>query len=79
MADTPIEVKKIPRVYMTDTNLARKSGHHTVYVGTPGTAGELHKLEFEFGIAKNVPLNVYERFRDAGHATTDIPKRSGQD
>ena len=35
----PVDEIKIPRVYLTDTNINRKSAHHTLYAG-PGK-GEL--------------------------------------
>lgn len=69
---------KIPRVYLVDTSINRTSGHHTLYAGSgpihPGEESPMHKLEFEFGVARQVPKTLYDRFHDLGHVTTDRPK-----
>ena len=68
----------IPRVYLTDPTLNRRSAHHTIYASSgpirPGENEPLQRLEFEFGVARNVPTQVYERFRALGHVTTERPK-----
>jgi hypothetical protein len=75
-----IEVKTIARVYIADKEKARKSAIHTVYAGAaplvPGTTTPqpLAKLEFVFGVARNVPTQDYQRFADLGHATDKRPK-----
>ena len=75
-----IEVIKIPKVYLTDQSISRRSSYHTAYCGTgaiesPGNPSQLFTLTFWRGIAYDVPQNVYDRFRDAGIATTDKPRR----
>ena len=73
------EVVEIPRVYLKDRSLW-KSGHHTAYAvpnGNPGNPEDKRPPEtlvFEFGVARGVPLQKFELFRDAGIATTDRPR-----
>jgi hypothetical protein len=75
-----IEVMTIRRVYIADREKARKSAVHTVYCGSqplvPGSTvpQPLAKLEFIFGVARNVPTQDYQRFADLGHATDKRPK-----
>ena len=65
------------RVYLQPSELARKSAHHTAYVGdgaiTEGKPQPLYKLEFMQGVAKDVPDELYQRFKDAGIAGTSRP------
>ena len=76
----PVDEIKIPRVYLTDTNINRKSAHHTLYAGpgkgelAPGEEPPMYRLEFEFGVARQVPKTLYDRFYDLGHVTTDRPR-----
>jgi hypothetical protein len=79
---TKIEVITIPKCYLRDQQIARRSAYHTAYCGsTPSPISDptvphvLLTLTFWRGVAYNVPLNVYERFADAGIATTDRPRR----
>ena len=73
------EVKTV-RLYIRDKEKARRSGFHTVYAAAaplePGstTPQALAKLEFWFGVARNVPTQEAQRFIDLGHATTERPK-----
>lgn len=76
-----VTIETIARVYLRDPDLARRSGYHTAYCGTgnrlnaDGSDPEMFSLTFYMGVARNVPVNVYRRFRDAGVATTERPKR----
>ncbi len=80
------EITTIPRVYLKDQALW-KSGHHTAYAtpnGNPNNKEDQRapeSLVFEFGVARGVPLQKFELFRDAGIATTDRPviRRFGDD
>ena len=79
---TQVEVITIPKCYLRDQALARRSSYHTAYCGStkspisdPTVPHELLTLTFWRGVAHNVPLNVYERFADAGICTTDRPRR----
>ena len=70
---------KIPRVYLTDPNINRKSAHHTIYASAdgpviPGVETPLIRLEFDFGVARQVPKTLYDLFHDLGHVTTERPK-----
>ena len=78
------EITTIPRVYLRQRELW-KSGFHTAYCA-PGqnpkdqnSNQETYQLQFFFGIARHVPLNVYNAFADAGIATTDRPRLSDDD
>lgn len=85
MADIEtVTIPTIPKVYLVDPAINRRSAFHTAYCSDPGpiVAGQekpLHRLEFWFGVARNVPLTVYERFRDAGIATTNMPRVPGRE
>ena len=73
------EEVKIPRVYLTDPNVNRRSAHHTIYASdagpvAPGVEAPLIRLEFEFGVARQVPKTLYDRFHALGHVTTERPK-----
>ncbi len=76
----PADEIKIPRVYLTDPSINRKSAHHTLYAGpckgelAPGEEPPMYRLEFEFGVARQVPKALYDRFADLGHVTTDRPR-----
>ena len=74
----PADEIKVPRVYLTDPNINRFSAHHTIYAGagpiTPGQDTPLMRIEFEFGVARQVPQVVYDRFYALGHVTTERPK-----
>mgnify|MGYP003395566148 CR=1 FL=1 len=75
-----IEISTVRRVYIADREKARKSALHTVYAGAqalvPGSTvpQPLVKLEFVFGVARNIPTQDYQRFADLGHATEKRPK-----
>ena len=71
MAEVTIET--VPRVYLVDPDYNTRSGLHTAMVGEEGDSTKIHKLEFVFGVAHNVPLNIYRRFHDAGYVTTERP------
>lgn len=78
------EVLTVPKVYLK--NPAHwKSGYHTAYATTrknPVTPGEdppLARIEFWFGIARNVPQNLYDLFAEAGVVTTERPKMRHED
>ena len=77
------EVTTVRRVYIADKEKQTRSALHTVYAGegsiTPGVEKPLQTLTFLFGIARDVPLATFERFRDLGHATIDRPRRRGED
>lgn len=72
------EEVKIPRVYLTDPNINRRSAKHTIYAGSgpikPGEESPLVRLEFDFGVARGVPQSLYDRFHALGHVTTERPK-----
>jgi hypothetical protein len=74
-----VEFVTIPRVYLTDPNINRSSGHHTIYASEgvirPGEdTPPMYRLEFEFGVARNVPQHIYDRFHALGHVTTERPR-----
>lgn len=78
------EVPVIRRLYISDKDKARHSVVHTVYCGQgavqPGEAAHgLYKLEFAFGVARNVPTQTAQRFIDLGHATTERPKTAAEE
>lgn len=79
-----IEVLTVPKVYLK--NPAHwKSGYHTAYATarqnavTPGEDPPLARIEFWFGIARNVPQHIYNIFADAGVVTTERPRLRGVD
>lgn len=79
-APTRVEVITIPKCYLRDQAIARRSAYHTAYagsgaVGDPKAPYEQHSLTFWRGVAYDVPKNVYDRFADAGIVTTDRPRR----
>ena len=74
-----VKIQTVPRVYLVDKNVNRTSMWHTAYVGEPGNPDILHRLEFFAGVARSVPLAVFERFRDAGIVTTERPRRPRRD
>lgn len=76
---TVVEPQTIARVYLKPQDLARFSAWHTAYVGEEGNMTKLHRLEICGGQARNVPVNIYERFRDAGIVTTERPRRPVDD
>ena len=74
-----VEIVTIPRVYLASSAYWR-SAHHTAYC-SPGSNPRhadderpLLKLEFNFGVARNVEQNIYDAFVEAGIATTDRPQ-----
>lgn len=75
-----VEVATIIRLYIKDKEKAQRSAVHTVYAGAaplePGSTGPqpLAKLEFVFGVARNIPTQTAQRFIDLGHATKDRPR-----
>ncbi len=81
MADS--EIKTVKRLYIRDKDKARHSVIHTVYCGStavePGKPQGLVVLEFAFGVARNVPTQIAQRFIDLGHATTERPKTAAEE
>lgn len=72
------EVVTVPRVYLTDVSLNRRSAHHTIYTGDgdprdPNNV-RLQVTVFEFGIATHMPQHIYDQLHALGHVTTDRPR-----
>jgi hypothetical protein len=68
----------VPRAYLKPEEF-RKSMWHTAYVADPLDKTKLHKLEVVAGCIRGLPLDVYQRFADAGILTTERPRRRGED
>jgi hypothetical protein len=72
------------RAYLKSKEL-QKSAHHTAYAPLPGSrpgkdgSQMLVKLEFFFGIARDVEATTYDAFAAIGVATTERPKRRDED
>lgn len=71
------------RVYVTDQEIAKKRGIHTVYVGTTqhpvGEGSRVIATKFYSGVAKDVDENTYQRMKDLGHASEGRPRTSDDD
>lgn len=70
----------MPRIcYLQPKDLVRHSRHHTAYAGDGavhvpgGPPPQQFKLEFFNGIARDVPENIYQRFKDLGIADVNKP------
>ena len=80
----PAEVITVRRVYLKP-RILWKSAHHTAYTAPgqnpndPSNHHEVFTLTFEFGVARNIPMNVYKAFEAAGIATTERPKLDTDD
>lgn len=78
------EVVTVRRVYLKPESL-RKSGWHTAWYPDlsmprePGKDQMMRSLEFFFGVAKDVPLNIYEQLASMGIATKDRPRRRDEE
>lgn len=70
-----IDVKNVAKVYLTNPEINRRSMIHTAYCADPADQNKMFQLLFVGGIARNVPLALYERFKAAGVVTTDRPRR----
>lgn len=79
-----VEVVTIPRVYLKPKSL-RNSAFHTAYIvpgqnpNDPNSNKEYLSLEFNRGLARNVPKNIYDAFAAAGIATTERPRYDEED
>lgn len=66
------------RVYVTDKEIIRKRGVHTVYVGDkdhPNTEGsKILSTKFVAGVAYNVDEGRFQRMKDLGHASESKPR-----
>ena len=65
-------------VFLQPKNLVRHSRHHTAYTGDGARVKEgevpvIHKLEFFNGVARDVPEEIYQRFKDSGIANVVRP------
>lgn len=72
------------RVFLQPKDLVKHSRHHTAYSGSgaihkEGEVPTLYKLEFHNGVAKDVPEDIYQRFKDLGIADVNKPSLDDDD
>lgn len=78
------EVTTVRRVYLKAPQF-RQSAWHTAWYVTPETMGRpmhervMQSLEFYFGVAREVPQNVYDQLAAQGIATKERPRRRDED
>lgn len=73
------EIVTVPRAYLKPTDLQKFSMWHTSYIADPIDKTKLHRLEITGGVIRNLPVETYRRFADAGILTTERPRRRGED
>lgn len=78
-----IEIKTVRRAYAADKK--HQQGIHTAYTAAPGIPEDptkpqsLMRLDFVFGVARDVPQNVFDAFKAVGIVTDERPKRGWDD
>ena len=77
------ELKTVRRAYLT--NKAFQQGLHTAYTAAPGMPEDpsipqsLMRLDFLFGVARDVPQTTFDAFKAQGICTEVRPKRAWED
>ena len=66
------------KVFLQPKDLVKQSRHHIAYASSgpmqPGMdAPTIYTLEFFNGLARDVPENIYQRFKDLGIADINPP------
>ena len=77
------EIKTVRRAYLTQPEF--RKGLHTAYTAAPGIPEDpklpqaLLHLDFLFGVARDVPQNLFDAFKAAGQVTDQRPRRPAWD
>lgn len=77
------EVKTVKRAYLV--NKAHRTGIHTAYTAAPGLPTDpskpqqLLKLDFLWGVARDVPQTTFDAFKATGLVTDQRPRRPDEE
>lgn len=77
------EVKTVKRAYLI--NKDQRTGIHTAYTAAPGMPSDptrpqpLLRLDFLWGVARDVPQTTFDAFKAIGLVTDQRPRRADEE